>query len=68
MKVHFFRGSKRFLKNFLLIKYIQQAIRIEEAFLELNTKLEDFVEMHIEVDNYRQKVKYNIISWIYWMK
>ena len=36
---------------------IWQAFRIEEALLELDTKLEDFVETRIEVDNYRQKIK-----------
>ena len=32
---------------------IKQAFRIEEALLELDTKLRDFVETQIEVDNYR---------------
>ena len=36
---------------------IRQAFRTEEALLELDTKLGDFVETRIEVDNYRQKVK-----------
>ena len=36
---------------------IRQAYRTEEALLELDTKLKDFVETQIEVDNYRQKVK-----------
>ena len=36
---------------------ISQAFRIEEALLELHTKLRDFAETQIEVDNYRQKVK-----------
>ena len=36
---------------------IRQAFQIEEALLELNTKLRDFAETRIEVDNYRQKVK-----------
>ena len=31
---------------------IQQAFRIEEALLELDTKLGDFVETRIEVDIY----------------
>ena len=35
---------------------IRQAFRIEEALLELDNKLGDFVETQIEVDNYRQKV------------
>ena len=39
-------------------KAICQAFRTEEALLELDTKLGDFVETRIEVDNYRQKVKY----------
>ena len=30
---------------------------MEEALLELHTKLKDFVETRIEVDNYRKKVK-----------
>ena len=29
-----------------------------EALLQLDTKLRDFVDTHIEVENYRQKVKY----------
>ena len=36
---------------------IEQAFRIEEALLELDTKLRDFSDTQIEVDNYRQKVK-----------
>ena len=36
---------------------IRQAFRIEEALMELDTKLGDFAETQIEVDNYRQKVK-----------
>ena len=36
---------------------IRQAFRIEEALMELDTKLGDFAETRIEVDNYRQKVK-----------
>ena len=36
---------------------IKQAFRIEEALMELDTKLGDFAETRIEVDNYRQKVK-----------
>ena len=32
---------------------IRQAFRIEEALLELDTKLRDFVETWLEVDNYR---------------
>ena len=36
---------------------IRQAFRTEEALLELDTKLGDFVDTQIEVDNYRQKVK-----------
>ena len=36
---------------------IRQVFRIEEALMELDTKLGDFVETRIEVDNYRQKVK-----------
>ena len=36
---------------------IRKAFRIEEALLELDTKLEDFVDTRIKVDNYRQKVK-----------
>ena len=32
---------------------IHQAFRIEEALLELDTKLGDFAETWIEVDNYR---------------
>ena len=36
---------------------IRQAFRTEEALLELDTKLKDFAETRIEVDNYRQKVK-----------
>ena len=41
---------------------IRQAFRIEEALLELDTKLKDIVDTHIEVDNYRQKVKYKYDS------
>ena len=36
---------------------IRQAFRKEEALMELDTKLGDFAETQIEVDNYRQKVK-----------
>ena len=36
---------------------IWQAFRIEEALLELDTKLKDFAKTRIEVDNYKQKVK-----------
>ena len=32
---------------------IRQAFKIEEALLELDTKLKDIVETPIEVDNYR---------------
>ena len=32
---------------------------MEEALLELDVKLRDFVETRIEVGNYRQKVKDN---------
>ena len=32
-------------------------LRIEEALLELDTKLKDFAEARTEVDTYRQKVK-----------
>ena len=38
-------------------EYIRKALRTEEALLELDTKLIDFAETQIEVDNYRQKVK-----------
>ena len=38
-------------------KDIRQAFRTKEALLELDTKLGDFAETRIEVDNYRQKVK-----------
>ena len=38
-------------------KDIRKAFRIEEALLELDTKLGDFAKTRIEVDNYRQKVK-----------
>ena len=37
---------------------IRQAFRTEEALIELDAKLGDFAETRIEVDNYRQKVKY----------
>ena len=36
---------------------IRQAFVTKEALLELDTKLEDFVETQIEVDNYKKKVK-----------
>ena len=36
---------------------IRQAFRTKEALLELDTKLGDFADTQIEVDNYRQKVK-----------
>ena len=36
---------------------IRQALRIEEALIELDSKLGEFAESQIEVDNYRQKVK-----------
>ena len=36
---------------------IRQAFRIDEALLELDTKLDDFFETQIEVDNYRKKLK-----------
>ena len=32
---------------------IKQAFRTEEALLELDTKLRDFTDTHIEVDNYK---------------
>ena len=32
---------------------IRQAFRTEEALLELDTKLEDFAETQIKVENYR---------------
>ena len=35
----------------------EEAFRIEEALLELDTKLWDFIETWIEVDNYRKKLK-----------
>ena len=38
-------------------EYIRQVFKIEEALLELDTKLGDFAETRIEVDNYRQKMK-----------
>ena len=36
---------------------IRQDFWTEEALLELDTKLRDFAETRIEVENYRQKVK-----------
>ena len=36
---------------------IRQVFRTEKALLELDTKLKDFAETQIEVDNYRKKVK-----------
>ena len=36
---------------------IRQAFRIEEALLDLDVKLRDLVETHIDVGNYRQKIK-----------
>lgn len=36
---------------------IWQTFRIEESLLELDTKLRDFAETRIEVENYRKKVK-----------
>ena len=36
---------------------IRQAFRTEEALMELDTKLGDFAETQIEVDNYRKKIK-----------
>ena len=36
---------------------IRQAFRTEESLLELDTKLGDFADTCIEVENYRQKVK-----------
>ena len=36
---------------------IRQAFKKEEALLELDTKLGDFVETQIEVENYKEKVK-----------
>ena len=36
---------------------IRQAFKIEEALLELDTKLGEFVETQIKVENHRQKVK-----------
>ena len=36
---------------------IRQAFRTEEALLELDTKLEDFADTQIEVDNYRKNIK-----------
>ena len=34
-------------------------LKTKEALLELDTKLEDFVETQIEVNNYKQVVKNN---------
>ena len=36
---------------------IRQAFKTEEALLQLDTKLGDFFETWIEVENYRKKVK-----------
>ena len=36
---------------------IRQPFKIDEALLDLDVKLGDFAETHIEVGNYRQKVK-----------
>ena len=38
--------------------------RTKEALLELDTKLEDFSKTHIELDNYKKKVKdkYNALD------
>ena len=36
---------------------IRQAFRTKEALLELDTKIRDFADTYIEVDNYRKKVK-----------
>ena len=50
----------RFLKTFAEASNdddIRQAFRIEEALLDLDVKLGDFVETQIEVGNCRQKVK-----------
>ena len=48
---------KKTLEEVSSDKDIRQAFKIEEALLELDTKLGDFAETWIEVDNYRQKVK-----------
>ena len=39
---------------------------MEEALLELDVKLRDFTETHIEVGNYRQKIKekYNALDFL----
>ena len=46
---------------------IRQAFRAEEVLMELDTKLGDFAETWIEVDNYRQKVKdkYQALNLLY---
>ena len=36
---------------------IRQAFKMEETLLDLDVKLKDFVETHIKVGNYKQKVK-----------
>ena len=51
---------QRFRKTFeevTIDEDIQKAFRIEEALLELDTKLGDFAETCIKVDNYNKKFK-----------
>ena len=44
---------KKISEEFSSDEDIQQAFRTEEALLQLDTKLGDFFETRIEVDNYR---------------
>ena len=48
---------KRTLEEASSDEDIWQAFRTKEALLELDTKLGDFADTWIEVNNYRQKVK-----------
>ena len=44
-------------ENTLLVDYVRQVFKIEEALLELVTKLEDFAYTRTEVSNYWQVVR-----------
>ena len=57
MPVEVVENFKNTLKETSSDEDIKKTFKIEEALLELDTKLRDFAETWTEVDNYRQKVK-----------
>ena len=56
-KVCFFRGVQEDFEESSNDDDIKQAFRTEETLLELDANLRGFAKIHIEVGNYRQKVK-----------